>query len=156
MKSIRSAFLVSACIFCLPDVSPSVHGLNLGFRLDTPSQRSVQPFTISSEYVESGNVGLSSDAIPPQDQKPVRLYVIRVLDATSKGPISHAKVWVEMVDFSDKRNGYTDARGAFTFTWRLTMARIRTHISVEADGYPVVEDFGVLTEERLIQLSKSK
>ena len=156
MKSIPSTFLVVGCVLCLSDFSPPAHGVNLDPRLDTPSQTSVLPYTIPSEYVESRDFGFSSDAIALQDQKPVRLYVIRVVDATSKDPIVRAKVWVEIGELPDQRNGYTDARGAFTFTWHLTKARIKTHISVEADGYPVIEDFGVLTEERLIQLSKSK
>lgn len=156
MKSITSVFLFVGCIFCLPDFSPPFHGVNLGPRLETPSQISVLPHTIPSEPVGRGEAGVLSDAISLQDQKPVRLYVVRVVDATSKDPIVRAKIWVEIGELPDQRNGYTDARGAFTFTWHLTKARIKTHISVEADGYPVIEDFGVLTEERLIQLSKSK
>jgi hypothetical protein len=80
--------------------------------------------------------------------------VVRVIDSGSRKPIPHAKVWVEIGDTGTARNGYTDDRGAFTFSWRLGSPE--THITVEAPGYMTVEDYHTLIEDRMIQLTKIK
>lgn len=85
-----------------------------------------------------------------------RTYVVRVIDVVSKEPISHAKVWVEIGDLAEKRNGYTDEKGAFKFTWRVAPNRTRAHITVEAQGYMTVESFSILIEDRMIPLAKTK
>lgn len=161
MKCVQLVFIVAACFFFLAPfwflIHPPVANADLvrGFAFQTltphtpSSSTDTQPFTTEEAVLPSGSVTF-------HNQKPTRTHVIRVVDSTSKDPISHAKMWVEIGDLPEKRNGYTDARGAFMFTWQVTKAHIKTHIAVEAAGYATIEDVGVLTEEWLIQLSKTK
>lgn len=100
-------------------------------------------------------------SLPPestsQEKKSTRLYVIRVVDSVSKDPIPHAKVRVEIGNPpKDKRNGYTDSQGFFSFSWELTKTHPKSHVLVQAPGYTTVDDFAPLIEDRLIQLTKAK
>jgi hypothetical protein len=92
-----------------------------------------------------------------QGNKP-RTYIVRVVDSASKAPktpISHAKVLVEIGDPPQTRkSGYTDARGAFSFTWQSSGSTTKTHITVEAPGFVLIEDFSNLIEERVIELNR--
>ncbi len=114
---------------------------------------------LRSQAAERPEWGLTAN-LPPvptyQEEKPTRLYVIRVVDSVSKDPITHAKVRVEIGDPPKKRNGYTDSQGFFSFTWELTKTHPKSHVSVEAPGYTTIDDFGPLIEDRLIQLTKAK
>lgn len=96
-----------------------------------------------------------------QDQEQTRNYIIRVVDADSKtvpkDPIPHAKVQVEIGDpLQATKNGYTDARGLFSFTWQPAGINTRAHISVEAKGFDSKEEASTLIEDRIIGLTRTK
>jgi hypothetical protein len=78
------------------------------------------------------------------------------MDSASKQPISHAKVWVEIVAPPEHRNGYTDSNGVFRFSRRLAANRTKATVRVESEGYRTVQNVSLLIDRRLIELTKEK
>lgn len=132
----------------------SSSGLNA--TLTHPASRDAGQKTEQGAIFDESNWDIANPwrrAKPPSENH-ARTYVIRVIDSTSRQPISHAKVWVEIGDPPEKRNGYTNERGAFSFQWRIAPQGTKSHITVECQGYTTVDDSRVLIEDRIIQLTK--
>lgn len=101
------------------------------------------------------------ERVPAQSQEHTRNYIIRVVDADSKtvpkDPIAHAKVQVEIGDPPQAtKNGYSDARGLFVFTWKPAGINTRAHITIEAKGFDLKEEISTLVEDRIIGLTKTQ
>jgi hypothetical protein len=89
-------------------------------------------------------------------KKSTRLYVIHVIDISSKAPISNAKVTVELDNAAKtKWTGSTDAKGLFQFRWDAVTASVKAHISVQAQGFSSLDDFNLLMEDRVFELTKA-
>lgn len=89
-------------------------------------------------------------------QNPTRLYVIRVIDGTSRSPVKKAKVWVELENRAKTRwAGSTDSNGIFQFRWDASPGHVRAHIEIRAPGYMTLVDRDLLMEDTLIDLNKA-
>jgi hypothetical protein len=95
-----------------------------------------------------------SDRASAQD-KNLRIYVIRVIDATSGTPIRKADVVVELQNNKTQWRGQTDALGIFHFTCEPPRRPAPVHISIQAPGYWTLDDYNVLLEERVMHLRKA-
>ena len=85
-----------------------------------------------------------------------RIFQIKVIDAVSGAPIGKADVTVEVQNSSKtKWTGRTDSKGIFSFTCGLANGSVRAHLSIEATGYWVLDDYFPLSEERVIELKKA-
>lgn len=92
-----------------------------------------------------------------RQQSKTRLYIVRVVDLSSKNPIGKAKITVELENLAkNKWSGSTDSNGLFQFKWDAAAGSIRAHISIQARGYTLLDEYSPLVEDRLIQLSKAE
>ncbi|HEY6350544.1 MAG TPA: hypothetical protein VI636_14145 [Candidatus Angelobacter sp.] len=90
-------------------------------------------------------------------QESTKLYIIRVIDAASKRPVVKAKIAVELENLAkSKWSGLTDPNGFFQFKSELMRPNVKARISIEARGYASLEDYGLLIEDRLIELHRTQ
>jgi hypothetical protein len=106
----------------------------------------VRPYADSLKTLTSRNL---------QGKNIARIYVIRVIDGTSRRPVPKASVTVELASSSKtKWEGRTDSEGVFAFTWEVNTGFVKGHIVVQAPGFWTVDDYNVVVEERIIPLKK--
>ena len=166
MRYSRHALATSACVL--------VVGALFISRAVRPSHLSPIPAPPARNQAAGPQLNLGSIATPPiddpesdigfepfwrqkapLDNQPTQVYAVRVIDSQSRRPISNAKVWVEIGDPSQQRNGYTDSRGIFSFRWRLAANRTKVNITTESQGYATAKAVGTLVDERVIQMTKA-
>lgn len=112
--------------------------------------------TSGDKPTSAGPTPAAPKTVPDNALQTTRLYLIRVIDATSNAPIHKARIKVELI-IPSKTNwtGVTDSRGFFQFEWDAIPRSVKTHMSVQASGFSSLDEYSLLLPDKLITLNRA-